>query len=49
MTNEKIPQPDNPQTGDNSRLGLWLGLAAASLGALIVLVFGAKKKRTMTK
>ncbi|MBQ7828090.1 MAG: LPXTG cell wall anchor domain-containing protein, partial [Clostridia bacterium] len=50
MHNELEPEiPDNPQTGDNSRLGLWLGLAAASLGALIVLVFGAKKKRTMTK
>ena len=49
MTNEKIPQPDNPQTGDNSRLGLWVGLAAASLGALIVLAFGTKKKRTKTK
>lgn len=49
MTNEKIPQPDNPQTGDNSRLDLWVGLAAASLGALIVLAFGTKKKRTKTK
>lgn len=49
MTNEKIPQPDNPQTGDNSRFGLWMGLAAASIGALIVLAFGSKKKRTKTK
>lgn len=50
MHNEREPEmPDNPQTGDNSRLGLWVGLAAASLGALIVLAFGTKKKRTKTK
>ena len=35
MTNEKIPVPDNPQTGDNSNLGFWIGLGAIALGGLI--------------
>jgi LPXTG-motif cell wall-anchored protein len=35
MTNEKIPVPDNPQTGDNSNLGFWIGLGAIALSGLI--------------
>ena len=35
MTNEKIPVPDIPQTGDNSNLGFWIGLGAIALGGLI--------------
>lgn len=46
VTNEKIPVPDSPQTGDNSNIGFWIGLAAVALGGLIasgiVLIF--KKK-----
>ena len=29
------PVSDNPQTGDNSNLGLWLGLGAVAVGGLI--------------
>ena len=35
MTNEKIPVPEVPQTGDNSNLGFWIGLGAVALGGLI--------------
>jgi len=35
VTNEKIPVPDIPQTGDNSNLGFWIGLGAIALGGLI--------------
>ena len=31
MTNEKIPEV--PQTGDESNIGFWIGLAAVALGA----------------
>lgn len=47
MTNEKIPEPeipDNPKTGDNTNLGLWLGLAAVALGGLIAAIILKKKK-----
>ncbi len=35
ITNERIPTPDNPQTGDNSNIGFWIGLAAVALGGLV--------------
>ena len=49
FTNEPIPTPepeypDSPQTGDNSNIGLWLGLAIASLGLLILTLILGKKK-----
>lgn len=46
VTNEKIPVPDIPQTGDNSMLGFWIGLAAIALGGLISFVIvGIKRKK----
>lgn len=46
MTNEKIPTPDVPQTGDTSNMGFWIGLAGVALGALTatVLLYFKKKK-----
>ena len=35
MTNEKIPTPDVPQTGDESNLGFWIGLGSIALGGAI--------------
>ena len=40
------PKPDNPQTGDNSNLGFWIGLGAVALGGVIacaVMYFKRKK------
>lgn len=40
------PKPDNPQTGDNSNLGFWIGLGAVALGGAIacaVMYFKRKK------
>ena len=40
------PTPDNPQTGDNSNLGFWIGLGAVALGGVIacaVMYFKRKK------
>ena len=46
MTNEKIPVPDSPQTGDNSNLGFWIGLAAVALGGLVAtVIIGFKRKK----
>ncbi len=45
MTNEKIPVPDVPQTGDDSNLGFWIGLAAIALGGLIATAFIAIKRK----
>ena len=39
------PQP--PQTGDDSRMGLWIALATCSLGVLIIL-FALRKKNKKT-
>ena len=49
FTNKPIPEPepeypDSPQTGDNSNIGLWLGLAIGSLGLLILTLILGKKK-----
>ncbi len=35
MTNEKIPMPDVPYTGDESNLGFWIGLGSVALGGAI--------------
>ncbi len=46
MTNERIPTPEIPQTGDSSSLTLWLGLGGIALGALAacgILYFKRKK------
>ena len=46
MTNERIPTPEIPQTGDSSNLTLWLGLGGIALGALAacgILYFKHKK------
>jgi len=41
------PPPDIPQTGDNSRLGVWIGLGGTALGGLaacLILYFKKKSK-----
>lgn len=43
MTNEKIPTPDSPQTGDTSMTGFWIGLGAIALGGLVALLIIRKK------
>lgn len=49
--NDRIPEitppiPDIPQTGDDSNLGFWIGLAAIALGGLIAaLIIGIKQKK----
>ena len=46
VTNEKIPVPDIPQTGDESNLGFWIGLGAIALGGLIATaIIGFKRKK----
>ncbi len=46
MTNEKIPVPKVPQTGDASNLGFWIGLGAIALGGLVScgIIYFKKKK-----
>ena len=43
MTNEKIPEV--PQTGDESNIGFWIGLAAVALGGVIATVIVLIKKK----
>ena len=46
MTNERVPTPEIPQTGDSSSLTLWLGLGGIALGGLAacgILYFKRKK------
>lgn len=43
MTNEKVPEPEAPKTGDNSMTGFWIGLGAVALGGLISLGIIRKK------
>ena len=46
MTNERVPTPEVPQTGDSARLTLWLGLGGIALGGLAacgILYFKRKK------
>lgn len=50
FTNEPIPTPtpkypDSPQTGDNSKLWLWILLASGSLTVLITVSIVSRKKR----
>ena len=45
MTNERIPTPEVPQTGDNTNLGFWIGLGAVALGALVSLVIIQIKRK----
>lgn len=46
MTNEKIPVPEIPQTGDNSNISFWFGLAAVALGGLVAtVIIGIKRKK----
>lgn len=46
VTNEKIPVPDIPQTGDNSNIGFWIGLGAIALGGLVAtVIIGIKRKK----
>lgn len=35
MTNEKQPEPKQPQTGDNSHTGFYIGLIAIALGGVV--------------
>lgn len=46
MTNEKLPTPDVPQTGDESNLGFWIGLGSIALGGAIAcgILFAKRKK-----
>ena len=46
MTNERIPTPDIPQTGDDTNLGFFIGLAAIALGGLVasVIMYIKRKK-----
>jgi len=46
MTNEKIPTPDVPQTGDESNLSFWIGLGSIALGGAIAcgILFAKRKK-----
>lgn len=39
------PTPDNPQTGDNSNLGFWIGLGTVALGGIIAVVIIRVKSR----
>ena len=47
VSEPEIPTvPDSPQTGDNSKLWLWISLAGASLAAMLTAgYFGYKKKK----
>ena len=38
-------KPDNPQTGDNSNLGFWIGLGAVVLGGLVAVIIIRVKSR----
>ena len=40
------PNPGNPQTGDRSMMGFWLGLGAIALGGLVsgIIMYSRKKK-----
>lgn len=40
------PNPGNPQTGDRSMMGFWLGLGAIALGGLVsgMIIYSRKKR-----
>lgn len=39
------PEPEKPQTGDDSNLGFWIGLGAVALGGLVSVVIIKLKKK----
>lgn len=43
MTNKKIPEV--PQTGDESNIGFWIGLAAVAFGGVIATAMILIKKK----
>jgi LPXTG-motif cell wall-anchored protein len=45
MTNEKLPKPDIPKTGDNSNPTLYLAIMGVSAAALIGLTVGGKRSK----
>ena len=45
MTNEKQPTPDTPQTGDDSNMGVLIGIGAVAVGGLIAFFIVKFKKR----
>ncbi len=44
------PNPGNPQTGDRSIMGFWIGLGAIALGGLAagIIMYSRKKKRMVS-
>ncbi len=40
------PNPGNPQTGDRSIMGFWIGLGAVALGGLVsgIIMYSRKRK-----
>lgn len=45
MTNEKQPEPKQPQTGDSSHTGFYIGLIAIALGGLVSFVVVKLRKK----
>lgn len=45
MTNKKQPEPDTPQTGDNSNIGFFIGLGAFAVGGLVAFVIIRFRKK----
>jgi uncharacterized surface anchored protein len=49
LTNNRVPEspinPDNPKTGDDSNVGLWLAIAGVSAAALIGLGIYSKRRK----
>lgn len=45
MTNTKQPEPDTPQTGDNSNIGFFIGLGAFAVGGLVAFVIIRFRKK----
>lgn len=49
VTVENEPIPDIPQTGDDAKLGLWIGMLVLSGGSIVGILFFDKKKRAKVK
>ncbi len=47
--NKPVTDPDSPQTGDNSHMGLWIALLFISGGAVITLTVFDRKRRYTAK
>ncbi len=43
LTNERIPEPENPKTGDDTNLILWFGLMLVAIAGLIILYFFGRR------